>query len=271
MGSFQHFMDSQLEKGRSTFIHEQALRELKVTPQAFQAALSRMRNKGRVVSPKRGFSLILRPEDRVQAPEPARWIDPLMRHLGLDYRISLWRAAAFHGSSHQAAMVFQVVTTRQLSNIRVGRQQVEFLYQSSPNFQAVNRTEWLEQLKTDSGYAKVAGVELTLLDAVRYFHRSGGIQTVAQFISDLGRKADPRILASAANHYENSVGRRLGYLLERFGHSRQALALQKFAKKAKSFKDMDPAAKPLHESLRESQVRCSKWKLVINTELEVDD
>lgn len=58
--------------------------------------------------------MILRPEDRpLGAPDPSRWIDPLMKHLGLDYRISLLRAAAFHGASHQAAMVFQVITPRQ--------------------------------------------------------------------------------------------------------------------------------------------------------------
>ncbi|MDR1727022.1 MAG: hypothetical protein LBT74_03695 [Acidobacteriota bacterium] len=40
-------------------------------------------------------NLILRPEDwRTGAPDPATWIDMLMRHLGVDYRISLLRAAA---------------------------------------------------------------------------------------------------------------------------------------------------------------------------------
>lgn len=67
-----------------------------------------MAKKQRLARPRRGFYLILRPEDRVaRAPDPVRWIDPLMNYLGLDYRISLLRAAAFHGASHQAAMVFR--------------------------------------------------------------------------------------------------------------------------------------------------------------------
>jgi len=33
----------------------------------------------------------------VIGPDPARWIGPLMRHIGVDYRVSLLRAAAFHG------------------------------------------------------------------------------------------------------------------------------------------------------------------------------
>jgi AbiEi antitoxin C-terminal domain len=74
------------------------------------AAITRLVKKGRLANPRHGFLLILRPEDQLAgAPDPVRWIDPLMKHQGHDYRISLLRAAAFHGSSHQAAMVFQVV------------------------------------------------------------------------------------------------------------------------------------------------------------------
>jgi hypothetical protein len=44
-----------------------------------------------------------------------------MKHQGIDYRISLLRAAAFHGASHQASMVFQVVVPRQLRDFDMGR------------------------------------------------------------------------------------------------------------------------------------------------------
>ena len=60
--------------------------------------------------PKQGLYLILGPEGRsAGGPDPARWIDPLIRHLGVAYRNSLLRAAEFHGSSHQAAQMFQVI------------------------------------------------------------------------------------------------------------------------------------------------------------------
>lgn len=249
-----------------------ALAEVRQTPQAFQAAVARLTNKGRLVSPRRGFYLILRPEDRLLgAPDPARWIDPLMKHLGLDYRISLLRAAAFHGSAHQAAMVFQVITPRQLQRIEIGRQRVEFLYQAPAAFAESNRPEWLAQLKTEAGFAKIAGVELTLLDICRYFHRAAGINGAAQAVHDLGKKADPRILAKAAHGYENSAVRRLGYLLERFEHSRQANVLRVFAETAKSFKDLDPAAKPIVAELAAMAEKCPKWKLVINVPVEIDD
>jgi predicted transcriptional regulator of viral defense system len=271
MRNVQDFIDSQLARGRTTFPKSAALAEVGLTPQAFQAAARRLAKRGLLASPRRGFYLILRPEDRLLgAPDPARWIDALMKYLGLDYRVSLLRAAAFHGSSHQAAMVFQVIAPRQLPEITLGRHRVEFLYQAPAAFAEANRPEWLGSLKTETGYAKIAGVELTLLDMCRYFHRAGGINGAAQAVHDLGKKADPRILAKAAHPYENSAIRRLGFLLDRFSHSRQASALRPFAGKAKSFKDLDPAAKPIVAALRSPAEKNPEWKLAINIPLEID-
>jgi hypothetical protein len=188
----------------------------------------------------------------------------------VDYRISLLRAAAFHGSAHQAAMVFQVFAPRQLGKIELGRQRVEFLYQAPAAFAESNRPECLAQPKTDAGFARIAGVEVRLLDLCRYFHRAAGINGAAQAVHDLGTKAYPRVFGRAACPYENSAVSRLGYLLDRFGHSRQASALAAFADKAKSFKDLDPAAKPIVAALRASEDKNRKWKLVINVPVEID-
>lgn len=272
MNMLQDFVESRLARGRAYFSKAEALDLLKCSSQAFQSAVTRLTTKGRVISLRHGFYLISRPEDRVfGAPDPARWIDPLMRHTGLRYRVSLLRAAAFHGASHQAAMVFQVIAPRQLQSIKIGRQQVEFVYQSASHFDKANRPEWLAKLKSDAGFAIVAGVELVLLDFCRYFHRAGGINGAAQAIHDLGKKADPRILSRASMAYENSTARRLGYLLERFGHLRQAVALEVFAKQAKSFKELDPSAQPISAALAFSDKKDPKWKLSINVPVEIDD
>ncbi len=272
MSSIQEFVDSQLARGRGFFTKPTAMAELGLSPEALKSAIARLSKKGGLVSPRRGFYLILRPEDRVLgAPDPARWIDPLMKFLEIDYRISLLRAATFHGASHQAAMVFQVIAPRQLPDIKIGRQRVEFLYQSPKAFSQANDSEWLTQLKTtEAGFAKVAGVELTMLDVCRYFHRAGGINAAAQAVNDLGKKAEARILAKAASVYENSAVRRLGYLLERFGHFRQANALRPFAEKAKSFKPLDPSVKPIVPELAAMEERNADWKLLINAAVEID-
>lgn len=272
MASLEDFIDRQLARGRAHFTKSAAMADLRQSPQALQAAIARLAKKGRLASPRRGFYLILRPEDRtLGAPDPARWIDPLMSHLGLDYRISLLRAAAFHGAAHQAAMVFQVITPRQLPAITIGRQRVEFLFQTPKAFAISNRPDWLDRLKTDAGFATVAAVELTLLDICRYFHRSGGINAAAQAVHDLGGRARGKKLATAAVAYEHTAVRRLGYLLDRFGHARQARALLPIAAKAKSFSPLDPSTKPAARELSSRQDRNLLWKLIVNVDVEIDE
>ena len=271
MASLAQYLAAQLARGRSHFSREEGLGALRLGREAFIAAAARLIKKRRLVSPRRGFYLILRPEDEVAgAPDPVRWIDPLMKYLGIDYRISLLRAAAFHGASHQAAMVFQVIVPKQLRAFEIGRHRLQFIYQAPAAFARTNVPDFLGQMKSDTGYAKVAGVELTLLDAARYFHKAAGINGVAQLIKDLGAMADPRKLARAAAAYENSSVRRLGYLLDRSRHGRQAKALQPFARKAKSMKPLDPSVRALFGSAAAVHAKELKWKLVINEPVEID-
>lgn len=123
---------------------------------------------------------------------------------------------------------------------------------------------------SDEGFAQVAGVELTLLDCARYFHKAGGINGIAQIAKDIGGKANTRALADSAEDYENSAVRRLGYVLDLVHHSRQAKSLEPFVKKAKTLASLNPAVNPIVASLAEPGERNSKWKLVINEPVEVD-
>jgi hypothetical protein len=199
MGDLEDFVDPQLLKGRAFFTKPAALAALQLSPKALQAAAARLSKKGRLVVPRRGFYLILRPEDRLLcAPDLARWIDPLMAHLGLDYRVSLLRAAAFHGAARQAAMVFQVISPRQLPLIVIGRHRIEFFNLAPEAFAQTNQPAWLDRVKTDAGFAKVAGLELMVLGRCCYFHRAGGISATAQAVHDLGAKARGGVLAAAA-------------------------------------------------------------------------
>lgn len=271
MASLDKFIDDRLLHGRAYFDREEALAAVDLKPEGLTAVITRLVKKRRLANPRHGFYLILRPEDQlIGAPDPVRWIDPLMKHQGLDYRISLLRAAAFHGSSHQAAMVFQVIVPKQLRDFEIGRHRLQFLYQTPKAFAKLNQPDQLDRMKSDAGFAQVAGVELTLLDCARYFHKAAGINGVAQIAKDIGAKAEPRALAKAAAAYENSSVRRLGYLLERAGHVRQANALEPFVKKAKTAVPLDPAVKSLIESLSEFHEKDAKWKLVINEPVEID-
>ena len=270
MASAELHLDSLLARGRGTFSSVDTQDALGRSSEAFRSATKRLKKKHLIASPWRNFFIILRPEDRISgAPDPARWIDQLMKHIGVDYRVSLLRAASLHGSSHQASMVFQVVVPKQLRSFEIGRHNIQFLFQHPDAFVEVNRAPWIIQLKSDTGFANAAGIELTLLDSIRYFHKAAGINGVAQIVRDIGAKASSRRLAQAAQVYEASAVRRLGYLLEHFGHTKQARALLPFAEKAKSLKPLDPSTKAY--LVGEAPPISTKWRLILNQPIEVDD
>lgn len=271
MAYLEQYLDDCLAHGRSYFSGKAARKALDIAPRNFAAAATRLIKKGRLAIPRHGFFLILRPEDKVSgAPDPVRWIDPLMKYQRLDYRISLLRAAAFHGSSHQAAMVFQVVVSRQLRDFELGRHRLQFLYQAPAAFSRANRSDALDAIKSDEGFAKMAGLELTLLDCVRYFQKAGGMSAVAQIAKDIGERAEVGKLAKIAASYENSSVRRLGFLLELAGHERQARALEDFTKKAKAIVPLNPSIKPLVASLDMAAEKNARWKLLLNEHVEID-
>jgi predicted transcriptional regulator of viral defense system len=271
MINVEQYLDNLQARGRICFSRDEALCALETSEKRWQEAATRLIKKQHLVSPRRGFYVILRPEDRISGtPDPSRWIASLMKYIGVDYRISLLRAAAFHGSSHQAAMVFQVIAPKQLSDVTLGRHQIQFVYQQPKTFSAMNRPEWLGQLKSDTGYAQVAGIELTLLDCMRYFHKAAGISGVAQMVKDIGNKVRPALLAKAASHYEHSTVRRLGYLLDLAGFVRQSNALLPIASKARSLKLLDPSTQSLSDIFSEDHDVNQKWMLTINETVEFD-
>jgi len=271
MYSLTHYLEDLQSTGRSTFTRDEAISEIPHSDKAFSAAITRLIKKRRLISPRRGFYVILRPEDKkTGAPDPIRWIDPLMQYLNLDYRVSLLRAAAFHGASHQASMVFQVIVPKQIRSLETGSYRIQFIYQTAPVFEKLNQISWLEKMKSGTGYTCVADLELLLFDAIRYQRKTGGLNGVAQIVYDLGKKASPRKLAKLAEYSENTTVRRLGYLFDCFGFERQAKVLAPFAEKAKSMKLLNPSILSLSEELKTQDEQNNKWMLIINDTLEID-
>ncbi len=269
MQHLNDYIDQCLIRGQAHFTQAAAQADLDLSAEQVARRATRLTHRQRVFSPRQGFYVIVRPEAR-PVPDPVTWIDPLMRYLGLDYRIGLLRAAAFHGAAHQSAMVFHVMVPVQMRPIIAGRYRVQFIYQAPKAFEAVNQSPWLSQLKSDTGYAQVAGCELTLLDGVRYPLPAGGIQAIAQLVHDLGDQCDPDRLRGAAQIYATTVVRRLGYLLERYGHTDQAQALLTHVSPSAPYKPLNPAEKPVSVYLSQAVEKDTTWRLAINTDVTID-
>jgi predicted transcriptional regulator of viral defense system len=220
--AFSSYMTRLLSTGRVVFSREEARQALGVSDGALLDAAERQQRKQHLVSPRRGFYVIVPPQYLAWgAPPPPWYIDDLMRHEGRPYYVGLLKAAELHGATHQAVMEFQVVTDKRLPEIRAGRSAIAFYYRKDMG--AIS--EGIEEQKTDTGRMKVSSVELTLLDLVRYPHAAGGLDNIATIISDLADRIDAGKLATLSAAYERSVSQRLGYLLDHFGQPERAEAL----------------------------------------------
>ena len=105
------FLDELQSEGRYTFSLDEIARAVNGSDVALQSAIRRLKKKGRVTSPRRGFFVIVPTEYRSTGAPPASWlIDDLMSYLGQPYYVGLLSAAAVHGAAHQQPQVFQVVT-----------------------------------------------------------------------------------------------------------------------------------------------------------------
>ena len=122
------YIDSLAAKGRYHFTTAGAVAALGSSPVAVRAVIRRLREKGRLATPFRGFHLIVPPEYRALGCLPAEQFVPLlMEHLGLVYYAGLLTAASLQGAAHQAPMVFQAVVAENRPEIRCGRVRVEFV------------------------------------------------------------------------------------------------------------------------------------------------
>jgi predicted transcriptional regulator of viral defense system len=256
--------------GRISFTSEEATTALGITHSAFQASAARLQRKRLLFNPRHGFYVIVPPQYLTwEAPPPSWYIDHLMRQQGRTYYVGLLKAAEIHGATHHAVMEFQVVTDKQLSRIRAGRSFLVFYFRK--NMAAV--LEGMESHKTDTGSMKISCAELTALDLLRYSHAAGGIDSIATVLKDLGARLDATKLANLAVHFDRTTIQRLGYLLERLGHTSVAEALHKvlFKKSPVSWVQLEPIDRKQPKPHEPPLEKNERWRVVVHRYPEIDE
>lgn len=215
--SMTAFVDALQAKGRYTFTLTEAMEADERSAVALEAALRRLKQKGRIASPRRGFYVVVPVEYREAGCPPANWfIDDLMRFLGQPYYVSILSAAAIHGAAHQQPMLFQVVTDRPTRPARAGRVRIGFHMGRHMGQVPV------VAIQTETGTMRVSTPEATAFDLVRFAPAAGHIGNVVTVLGELAEKIDPQPLAQIADLYALSDVQRLGYLLEQLGEKRLA-------------------------------------------------
>ena len=211
--------------GRYTFNASRVESETERSPVAVQSALRRLKEQGKIVSPRRGFYVVVPPEYRSTGSLPASWfIDELMRHLDQPYYVGLLSAAAIHGAAHQQPMVFQVVTDRPTREMRAGRVTIRF---SMSGKVAQMPTTGIQ---TETGTMRVAMPETTAFDLVRYQAAAGHLGNVATVLGEMAERIDGQALVKIAHLVRLPDVQRLGYLLDAVGENELAAPMADWLK-----------------------------------------
>ncbi len=248
-------------QGRYTFTRIQAEAETDRTFVAAQNALRRLKEQGRIVSPRRGFHVVVPPEYRATGSPPASWfIDELMRYLGQPYYVGLLSAAAIHGAAHQQPMVFQVMTSKPTRAMHAGKVAIQLSMSSRLEQMPVTEKQ------TETGTMRVATPETTAFDLIRYQAGAGHLSNAAIVLAELAERIDAEALVGIAPLVRLPDVQRLGYLLEAVGEGGIAGPLARWLETRR------PRAIPLRSGgPGEIEVEVDKrWHVLPNEELEVD-
>jgi predicted transcriptional regulator of viral defense system len=185
------FINELRSQGRFSFTTADAEKALALEKVSCLNALHRLKKKNLIVSPAKGFYLIIPPEYQAYGCLPAdMFIPDLMRYWNLPYYVGFLSAAQYYGAAHQKPQRFQVVTLKNRSAIHCGRIHIEFIAKK----QIDNRL--IKKFNTLAGMINVALPELLAADLITSPQHAAGINNVATILSDLGESLDSWLLSS---------------------------------------------------------------------------
>lgn len=260
MPSAHSFIEDLQSRGRYHFSTQEAVDALGSSLAATQAALRRLKAKGEIADPHRGFHVIVPPEFRRMGCLPAdQFIPQLMQHLGEPYYVALLSAAAYYGAGHQKPLRFQVMVPQRRRPMACGDVYVQF----------ISRNDMVEtpivERNTPMSVIRIASAAATAHELVAYAEHAGGLSNVATVLAELAEALEPDALIAEARRVPLAWVQRLGYLL----------ALVEASELADALEPVVQARKPFLVALAPSAatVGCpgdSRWKVSINAQVEPD-
>lgn len=253
------FLDALASRGQYHFSLAEAARGIGGSPGAVRAALRRLKRKGLVAEPARGFLVIVPPEFRSLRCLPAeQFVPQLMAYWKEPYYVALLSAAELHGAAHQRPQVFQVMLRRNRRLIACGGVRVEFAARRD-----MQATPVVER-NTPRGTLSVASAEATAFELVGYDERCGGLDNVATVLAELAERLDAVGLAAEAERAPVAWVQRLGYLLELVGAARLAAPLLPLVER------VEQEAPLVRSRPRSAARRDRRWRLLLNAQVEPD-
>ena len=236
------------------------------TETALKRVLDRLSEKEKVVSIFKGYYIIIPPQYSSKGILPAAmFIDGLMKFLDRKYYVALLNAASLHGASHQQPQEYFIVTEYPVLRA-TNRKGLKINYISTRQLPPESLTE---KKKTETGYITISNPLLTAIDLINYEKKIGGLNRASTVINELLETVKRNDVSKELINYASvSSLQRLGFILEEILNKKEiADRIISLCKKAGIIFYMIP----LKASGKKSkEVISEKWKLMINTEIEID-
>ena len=169
MAKFSDYLKDLRRSGQLSFTIDKVVSDLKILERNALVAIHRIKKRGEIISPARGFYVLIPPEYQLQGCIPAQNLVPiLMKHLNVNYYVGLLSAAMYHGSTHQKPNSFQIISSKQIrKELRFGAVGIDLIYKKALENLPI------QEIAVDSGYLKISSPELTIMDLLLYPKRSG--------------------------------------------------------------------------------------------------
>ena len=259
------YTDDLVAKGRCTFSLDEAQQALGKSRAATTLSIEHLRHQGKVVTPAKGFYVIVIPEYRRYGCLPAEYFIPyLMQYWNEPYYVCLASAAAYHGASHQQSQVFQVMLSRNRKPISCGQVKVHFFKKAE-----IEKTP-TQHISTRYSRLIVSTPEATAIDLVNYMSQSGGLNRMATILDELQESMRPKELTKLAiSGPKDFWKQRLGYLLEKLGAVELADSIYEVLQQKKGMRTvlLDPSYRV---ELKENYSKNKRWKIIENSSFESD-
>ncbi len=246
-------------QGRVTFTLAEASRSRSASLNSTLSALARAQRDSLLLSPLRGFYVIVPPEYRHDGAPPWRWfIGPMLQFLQAPYYVGLLTAAVQHGASAQAPQEVQIVVDRQIRQKVAGRQRIQFVLRKRASLAPV------VEVTTPTGALRVSTPEMTMLDLVAYPSRAAGWDNVASLIPDLAPLGTRRGWRDALRVGPRATEvQRLGHLLDRIDSPHTDVLAEWLDRRPHELTPLVPRSAAAGE-------RDPRWRVIVNALVEPD-
>lgn len=252
--------------GVATFDTESVIRQFSnMVEQTVRNELHRLNTQGVISTMYNGFYVIIPVQYAAKGiVPPLYYIDHLMTYLNKPYYISLLNAAELLGYAHQRPQQFLITTIPPKPTVSKNK---------NATLRWVYRKEIPEKFlltkNSETGTVRYSNAELTAVDLVQYSSYVGGLSRVATILSELVEATNFETKIEDLLQFTTiATLQRLGYILEVILEEQEQAESIYFQLKALGKRMVYI---PLSTQMEKSGEKNKKWKIDINTEIEVDD